>query len=49
MNLAPDQCLFMDDSEENIIGARRIGMEALHWPDPESGLQAFLEWLRDEA
>jgi putative hydrolase of the HAD superfamily len=49
LGLSPHQCLFMDDSEENIIGARIIGMQALHWSDRESGLQAFVEWLRNKA
>jgi len=28
---APQQCLFIDDLEVNVAGARRIGMQALHF------------------
>jgi HAD superfamily hydrolase (TIGR01509 family) len=38
---SPGNCLFMDDSKENIMGARRIGMQALQWVDKESGFQEF--------
>ena len=32
----PAQTLFIDDIEENVEGARRIGMEAIHFRDVES-------------
>jgi epoxide hydrolase-like predicted phosphatase len=49
LGLVPDQCLFMDDAEKNIIGARQIGMQTIHWPERVSGLQTLCDWLRNEA
>ncbi len=34
-------CLFMDDSEENIIGAQQVGMKTIHWSDKKNGFQEF--------
>ncbi|MEI4485721.1 HAD family phosphatase [Frigidibacter sp. MR17.14] len=39
--VAPEQCLFIDDSEKNVIGARAAGMAAHHFTGPE-GLEADL-------
>lgn len=33
--LRPEQCVFMDDSEVNVIGARKAGMTALHFTGAE--------------
>lgn len=41
----PRTCLFMDDSEENIMGAQMVGMQTIHWLDKESGFQEFKAWL----
>jgi putative hydrolase of the HAD superfamily len=48
LGVTPEQCLFMDDAEANVRGARQIGMQAIHWPDHAAGFQAFLEWLKRE-
>ena len=32
--LAPDQALFVDDSEKNIIGAKALGFHTHHFTDP---------------
>jgi epoxide hydrolase-like predicted phosphatase len=48
LGLVPDECLFMDDTEKNIIGARQVGMQVIHWPERFSGLQALHDWLRNE-
>jgi FMN phosphatase YigB (HAD superfamily) len=32
--LAPAECVFIDDSEPNVVAARRYGMQALHFTDP---------------
>jgi HAD superfamily hydrolase (TIGR01509 family) len=37
----PQNCLFMDDSEENIMGAQRVGIQTIHWSGKENGLQEF--------
>lgn len=33
-SLAPDSCVFIDDSEANIIAARKFGMKAIHFSTP---------------
>ena len=33
--LAPDSCVFIDDSEANIVAARRFGMHGIHFTDPK--------------
>lgn len=41
--LVAGDCLFIDDSEKNVLGARAVGMRALHCPlgfDLEAGLAA---------
>jgi 2-haloacid dehalogenase len=32
--LAPDACVFIDDSEPNIVAARKFGMHGIHFKDP---------------
>ncbi|MDC9823219.1 HAD family phosphatase [Devosia sp. ZB163] len=34
--LAPEMCVFIDDSEPNVISARKFGMNAIHFTDPKS-------------
>ena len=31
--LAPESCVFIDDSEPNVVSARRFGMHAIHFRD----------------
>jgi HAD superfamily hydrolase (TIGR01509 family) len=45
LDVKPAECLFMDDLEKNVAGARRLGMQALLWLDQAAGLEAFQEWL----
>jgi 2-haloacid dehalogenase len=33
--LAPESCVFIDDSEPNIVAARKFGMNAIHFTSPE--------------
>lgn len=33
--LAPESCVFIDDSEPNIIAARKFGMHTVHFSSPE--------------
>jgi HAD superfamily hydrolase (TIGR01509 family) len=49
LGVEPGECIFMDDSEKNVAGARRLGMQTIHWPDPETGLLRFQGWLDREA
>ncbi|MBI4758255.1 MAG: HAD-IA family hydrolase, partial [Chloroflexi bacterium] len=41
LGVSPERCLFMDDSVENIEGARRVGMQTVHWKSKEIGFQQF--------
>jgi HAD superfamily hydrolase (TIGR01509 family) len=41
----PERCLFLDDKIENVEGARRVGMEAVHWNDPPACFAAFTRRL----
>ncbi len=45
LGAAPENCLFMDDSEENVMGARRVGMQAIHWKTPEMGFDRLVKEL----
>ena len=49
LGVLPGQCLFMDDSSENISSANRVGMGTIHWPDRQAGFHRFQEWLEREA
>jgi len=40
-SLAPVDCLFIDDSAQNVAGARAFGMDAIHFTTPEA-LEAAL-------
>ncbi|NJM82164.1 MAG: HAD family phosphatase [Tabrizicola sp.] len=39
--LAPEDCVFIDDSERNVAGARAFGMDAIHFTTPPA-LEAAL-------
>jgi len=43
--LAPQDCLFIDDSKSNVAGARQVGMEAVHFTSP-AALEAELTGRR---
>jgi epoxide hydrolase-like predicted phosphatase len=43
LGVAPGECLFMDDSERNTIGAGQVGMQTILWEDPQVGFARFLE------
>jgi FMN phosphatase YigB (HAD superfamily) len=34
--LAPAECVFIDDSEPNVIAARKFGMQAIHFTEPKT-------------
>ncbi len=46
LGVTPEECLFMDDSEKNVEGARGLGMQVIHWPDQATGLRRFKSWLK---
>jgi 2-haloacid dehalogenase len=35
-SLAPESCVFIDDSEVNVLSARKFGMHAIHFTDPKT-------------
>ncbi len=39
LDTRPQKCLFMDDSQENVSGSQRAGMQAFQWLDRTKGLQ----------
>jgi 2-haloacid dehalogenase len=41
--VAPADCLFIDDSEKNILGARAAGMDAVHFIGPDALAAALAE------
>ncbi len=49
LGVKPEQCLFMDDTEENIIGAQNVGMHAIPWQNPESGYELFVKLLKNKS
>ncbi len=48
LGLPANECLFMDDSLENIAVADSLGMKTIHWPDPSVGFSRFEKWLQSE-
>jgi epoxide hydrolase-like predicted phosphatase len=43
IGVKPAEALFIDDFIENIEGARRVGMQTIHFTDPGSGQQQLAE------
>ena len=41
LGAAPDEVFFVDDTEANVEGARRVGLRAMHWRH-EDGLDGFV-------
>ncbi len=41
--LAARDCIFIDDSEKNVLGARGVGLHALHFTTPETLRQDLIE------
>jgi HAD superfamily hydrolase (TIGR01509 family) len=48
LDTKPRACLFMDDSEENVLGAQWVGMQTLHWKNRTEGYQEFLRVIAPE-
>lgn len=45
LGVAPKRCLFMDDSEKNIEGAKRIGMQTILWSSKDEGFKKLAELI----
>jgi putative hydrolase of the HAD superfamily len=43
VGVKPGEALFIDDFIENVEGARRVGMQGLHYSDPTSAQQQLIE------
>jgi HAD superfamily hydrolase (TIGR01509 family) len=41
LNVAARDCLFMDDSEANVLGAMAVGMQTILWKNREEGFRLF--------
>lgn len=42
-HLNPEECLFLDDREDNVDGARKAGMQAMVFTEDYESLRAFLQ------
>ena len=47
LGLSPQACVFVDDQARNIAGARRVGLQTVHFDvrDPQNGYQTALGLL----
>ena len=43
VGVKPEEALFVDDFIENVAGARRAGMQAIHFNDPQAAQQRLVE------
>jgi epoxide hydrolase-like predicted phosphatase len=43
LDVEPNEALFIDDFSENIQGAKAVGLQALHFTDPEVAQQRLIE------
>lgn len=44
-DLAAAECIFLDDTEKNVVGAKAVGMEAIHFVDATSCKVQLDAWL----
>jgi HAD superfamily hydrolase (TIGR01509 family) len=49
LHVLPAQCLFMDDSQENVSAAVQVGMQGIWWETHPTGFEQFHQWLLSEA
>lgn len=45
LRVQPQNCLFMDDSPENIAAASSLGMDTIYWSERWQGFHQFQQWL----
>jgi len=45
LNVRPAECLYMDDSAENVESAARLGMRTIWWETHQAGFAQFCEWV----
>jgi HAD superfamily hydrolase (TIGR01509 family) len=46
LDVQPRDCLFMDDSPDNIQGAQQVGMRTIFWKNRDEGFQKLIEVLK---
>jgi HAD superfamily hydrolase (TIGR01549 family) len=46
LGVEPRECLFMDDSIENIQAAQQVGMQTIYWGNREDGYQQLIAFLK---
>jgi epoxide hydrolase-like predicted phosphatase len=46
--VTPQEAVFVDDFQENITGAQAIGMQAIHFTDPQQALQQLKSMLNSQ-
>lgn len=46
-DLAAEDCVFLDDTEKNVIGAKAVGMEAIHFTDAADCRVKLDAWLAE--
>lgn len=47
LKVKPEECLFMDDSEKNVEGAKNVGMKTIWWKTKEKGFKKFIDFLKN--
>jgi HAD superfamily hydrolase (TIGR01509 family) len=45
LGVSPPQAIFVDDFIENVDAARQLGMQGIHFADPERARGQLEEWL----
>jgi HAD superfamily hydrolase (TIGR01509 family) len=46
LDVRPQDCLFMDDTEPNIRTAQELGMRTIYWRNREQGFADLMEWVK---
>jgi len=49
LGVSPSESVFLDDFLENVVGARAIGMQAIHFIQPEQALEELRQLLSNHA
>jgi HAD superfamily hydrolase (TIGR01509 family) len=44
IGLPPEECVFIDDREENVEGARRMNIHAIHYTGHERLVSSLAQW-----
>lgn len=45
LGVKPENCLFMDDYYTNVVGAKKCGMQAIYWGNPDQAFKELLNFL----